>query len=89
MDAHAAQGPGRHAARSRGENQGKVSQGQAKVNAEATKEPEKPKGLWGKIDSAAKWVAEKLKAAFEFVTKLLTDPGFWVSLSSPSRSPRS
>ena len=30
--------------------------------------------------SAAKWVAEKLKAAFEFVTKLLTDPGFWVSL---------
>ena len=25
-------------------------------------------------------MAEKLKAAFQFVAKLLTDPGFWVSL---------
>ncbi len=58
-----------------------MSEGQAKVNAEASKEPPKEDGgLWGKIKSAAKWVAEKLKAAFEFVTKLLSDPGFWVSL---------
>ena len=79
MDAHAAKVQG-GTQQIPGENQGKVSQGQAKVNAEATKEPEKPKGLWGHIVSAAKWVAEKLKAAFEFVTQLLTDPGFWVSL---------
>lgn len=63
-----------------GDNAGKVSEGQAKVNAAATKEPKKPSGLWGKVVSAAKWVAEKLKAAFEFVAKMLTDPGFWVSL---------
>ena len=79
LDATRRQGPGRHAADPRREP-GKISQGQAKVNAEATKEPEKQKGLFGKIMSAAKWVAEKLKAAFEFVTKLLSDPGFWVSL---------
>ncbi len=79
MDAHAAKVQG-GTQKIPGENQGKVSQGQAKVNAEATKEPEKPSGLWGKIVSAAKWVAEKLKAAFKFVTQLLTDPGFWVSL---------
>jgi hypothetical protein len=63
-----------------GQNSGKVSEGQAKVNAASQKEPEKPHGLWGHIVSAAKWVAEKLKAAFQFVAKLLTDPGFWVSL---------
>ena len=63
-----------------GDTGAKISQGQAKVNAEASKEPEKDDSLWGKIKSAAKWVAEKLKAAFEFVGKLLTDPGFWVSL---------
>ena len=39
-----------------------------------------PSGLWGKIVSAAKWIAEKLKAAFKFIAQLLTDPGFWVSL---------
>ena len=64
-----------------GENQGKVSEGQAKVNAEASKEPPKEDGgLWGKIKSAAKAAWNALKAAFEFVTKLLSDPGFWVSL---------
>ena len=63
-----------------GQSQGKISEGQAKVNAAAAKEPEKPHGIWGHIVSAAKWVAEKLKAAFQFVAKLLTDPGFWVSL---------
>ena len=63
-----------------GQASSKISQGQAKVNAEASKEPKKPGGLWGAIVSAAKWVAEKLKAAFQFVAKLLTDPGFWVSL---------
>ena len=79
MDAHAAKVQS-GTQKIPGDNQGKVSQGQAKVNAEATKEPEKPHGLWGHIVSAAKWVAEKLKAAFKFVTQLLTDPGFWVSL---------
>ena len=59
---------------------GKISEGKAKVEAAAHKEPEKPKGLFGKILSAAKWVAEKLKAAFKFVVKLVSDPGFWVSL---------
>ena len=79
MDAHAAKVQG-GTQKIPGDNQGKVSQGQAKVNAEATKEPEKPKGLLGKIVSAAKWIAEKLKAAFKFIAQLLTDPGFWVSL---------
>ena len=79
MSAHEAKVQG-GTAKIPGDNAGKVSQGQAKVNAAAKEEPKKPGGLWGKIVSAAKWVAEKLKAAFEFVTKLLTDPGFWVSL---------
>ena len=79
MDAHATKVQG-GTQKIPGENQSKVSEGQAKVNAAASKEPEKPKGIWGHIVSAAKWVAQKLKAAFEFVTKLLTDPGFWVSL---------
>ncbi|MDA0179050.1 hypothetical protein OJ997_01990, partial [Solirubrobacter phytolaccae] len=79
MSAHEAKVQG-GTAKIPGDNAGKVSEGQAKVNAAATKEPKKPGGLWGKIVSAAKWVAEKLKAAFEFVAKMLTDPGFWVSL---------
>ena len=79
MSAHEAKVQG-GTAKIPGDNAGKVSQGQAKVNAASKEEPKKPGGLWGKIVSAAKWVAEKLKAAFEFVAKLLTDPGFWVSL---------
>ena len=46
MDAHRGQGPGRHR-KIPGENQGKVSQGQAKVNAEASKEPPKKHGGLG------------------------------------------
>ena len=80
MDAHATKVQG-GTQKIPGDNQAKISEGKAKVNAEAQKEPEKKEGgLWGAIKSAASWVAEKLKAAFEFVTKLLTDPGFWVSL---------
>ena len=79
MDAHATKVQG-GTQKIPGDTGAKISQGQAKVNAEASKEPEKDDSLWGKVKSAAKWVAEKLKAAFEFVGKLLTDPGFWVSL---------
>ena len=84
MDAHAAKVQG-GTQKIPGENQGKVSQGQAKVNAEATKEPEKPSGLWGKIVSAAKWVAEKLKAAFKFIAQAAHRPGL---LGQPDRRHR-
>ena len=79
MDQHAGKIKG-EASKAPAATSGKISQGQAKVNAESQKEPKKEGGLWGAIKSAASWVAEKLKAAFEFVAKLLTDPGFWVSL---------
>ena len=73
------QGPGRHG-QDPGRQRGQGLPGPGEGQRRASKEPKKPGGLWGKIVSAAKWVAEKLKAAFEFVAKLLTDPGFWVSL---------
>jgi hypothetical protein len=80
MDQHAGKIAGK-ANEAPGKTSGKISEGKAKVNAEASKEPEKKEGgLWGAIKSAASWVAEKLKAAFDFVAKLVTDPGFWVSL---------
>jgi len=58
----------------------KIAAGKSKVEAEAHKEPKKHGGPFGFVMNAVDWVKEKLKAAFKFVAKLITDPGFWVSL---------
>ena len=80
MDAHATKVQG-GTQKIPGDNQGKISEGQAKVNAEATEGAGEGRAASGARSRAPRSGSPRSsRPRSSSSRKLLTDPGFWVSL---------